>query len=62
MYFTTDDSIAKLSKRKSTKEPSAVLFVGNLSYTTTKSSLMKAFDGCVDGIIAVDVHTGKTLK
>ena len=42
-------------------EPSTRLFVGNLSSFTTESSLMKAFDGCVEARIMVNPNTGKHM-
>jgi len=57
-YFTTEKNTLR---NKKVTESSPTLFVGNLSYTTTRSSLMEAFDGCVDALVAVDPHTGKTM-
>ncbi|XP_065889936.1 nucleolin-like isoform X2 [Dysidea avara] len=53
----TDDG--NLKTRKKNIEPSSILYVGNLSYTTIKSDLMKAFDGCIRSRIVFD-ETGKS--
>ena len=38
--------------------PSNTLFVKNLSPTTTKSSLVKVFNGCVNATVMTDPETG----
>ncbi|XP_065889937.1 uncharacterized protein [Dysidea avara] len=51
---------SNIRHRNQNTEPSASLYVGNLSHTTTESDLMKAFDGCVDAALIVDPQTGES--
>jgi len=57
--MSIDEGIPR--RTKSGLEPSSILFVENLSFTTTKNSLMKAFNGCVQAKIMVDEQTGKSI-
>jgi len=40
-------------------EPSSTVYVGNLSYHTTKETLMEEFPGCVSVNIPTDRETGR---
>jgi len=43
-------------------QPSAVLYVKNLSSTTTEGDLTEVFDGCVKAKIIVDPRTGQSKR
>jgi len=46
--------ITEQDLRRGNSRPSSTLFIGNLSFATTKSKLMEAFDGCVEARVMFD--------